>query len=158
MATLTIGELAKAAGTTLRTVRFYEEQGILLTSERTLGHHRRFDANELLRLRIALELRGAGLSLKEIRDMMTTRKHGRAPAQAAKALATILDHQVDEVESKIASYVDLSARLRQVKERLSTCSKCKDTARFFAGCDGCEFFHTAGPTSDLFRLLWSEET
>jgi DNA-binding transcriptional MerR regulator len=156
-ATLSVGELAKAAGTTLRTVRFYEEQGVLLASERTLGHHRRFEASELLRLRIVLDLRGAGLSLDEIRAMMATRKRCRAPGAAARELAVLLQHQTVQLEAKIALSVSLCERLRRAKERLSTCSTCKDTPRFLLGCDGCDILETTGPGGDLFRLLWSDD-
>ncbi|MGC4067696.1 MAG: MerR family transcriptional regulator [Polyangiaceae bacterium] len=155
--TLSVGELAKAAGTTLRTVRFYEEQGILLASERTLGHHRRFEASELLRLRIVLELRGAGLSLDEIRAMTAIRQRSRVPGCAARELAPLLEHQVTQVEEKIALFVSIRQRLRRAQDCLSTCSTCKDTSRFSTGCEGCEVLETAGPTGDLFRLLWSED-
>ena len=66
-----IGALAKAAGTTVRTVRYYEEIGLLPVDERVAGEHREYDDADVERLRELLRLKGLlGLSLEELRDVM----------------------------------------------------------------------------------------
>ncbi len=67
-----IGELARAAGTTPRTVRYYEEIGLLAESEeRPAGSHREYGDEDLARLRELLRLKHMlGLSLDELRDVM----------------------------------------------------------------------------------------
>jgi cob(I)alamin adenosyltransferase len=64
--TWTIGELAQAAGVTTRTLRHYDEQGLLEPVERSDGGHRRYGETELLRLRRILILRELGFSLPAI--------------------------------------------------------------------------------------------
>ncbi|MBN1836689.1 MAG: MerR family transcriptional regulator, partial [Spirochaetales bacterium] len=67
--TFRIGELAQRAGVTVRTVRYYEELGILECSHRTGTRHRRYSDRDLVRLRRVQQLKGYGLSLGEIREI-----------------------------------------------------------------------------------------
>ena len=71
-----IGELAREAGTTPRTVRYYEEIGLLAESgERVAGSHREYGADDVERLRELLRLKDLlGLTLDELRVVM----HGEA--------------------------------------------------------------------------------
>ncbi|MBN1838321.1 MAG: MerR family transcriptional regulator, partial [Spirochaetales bacterium] len=57
------------AGVTVRTVRYYEELGILECSNRTGTRHRRYSDRDLVRLRRVQQLKGYGLSLGEIREI-----------------------------------------------------------------------------------------
>jgi DNA-binding transcriptional MerR regulator len=68
-----IGELARAAGTTPRTVRYYEEIGLLAASgERSAGAHREYREADLERLRELLRLKSMlGLSLDELRRVIS---------------------------------------------------------------------------------------
>jgi MerR family transcriptional regulator, repressor of the yfmOP operon len=67
-----IGQLAREAGTTARTVRYYEEIGLLPESgERVAGSHREYGADDVARLRELLRLKQMlGLSLDELRSVM----------------------------------------------------------------------------------------
>ena len=67
-----IGELARAAGTTPRTVRYYEEIGLLAASgERSAGAHREYGDADLERLRELLRLKSMlGLSLEELKTVV----------------------------------------------------------------------------------------
>jgi DNA-binding transcriptional MerR regulator len=67
-----IGELAKAAGTTPRTVRYYEEIGLLAASgERSAGAHREYTDADVERLREVMRLKHMlGLSLDELKTVM----------------------------------------------------------------------------------------
>jgi DNA-binding transcriptional MerR regulator len=69
---LRIGELAKQAETTPRTVRYYEEIGLLAEAgERESGEHRSYSAADLERLREILRLKSLlGLTLDELRRVM----------------------------------------------------------------------------------------
>jgi DNA-binding transcriptional MerR regulator len=69
---LRIGELASAAGTTARTIRYYEEIGLLPEAgERPAGRHRVYTAEDLERLRQIMRLRDLlGVSLDELKDLV----------------------------------------------------------------------------------------
>jgi len=66
-ATHTISELAKEFGVTTRTIRFYEDQGLL--SPRRDGTNRVFSNRDRVRLKLALRGKRLGFSLAEIREL-----------------------------------------------------------------------------------------
>lgn len=65
-----IGELAERAGATVKTVRFYSEQGLLPEAARSSGGHRRYGPEALQRLRLIRSLRGLDLPLPAIRRVL----------------------------------------------------------------------------------------
>ncbi len=70
--TLRIGEIAEQSGVTPRTIRYYEELGLLPRTEREHGKHRSYTENDVERLREMTRLRDLlGLSLDELRSMIT---------------------------------------------------------------------------------------
>ncbi|MEO7899958.1 MAG: MerR family transcriptional regulator, partial [Capsulimonas sp.] len=60
--TWTVGRLAQLAGTTIRTLRYYDEIGLLAPSGRSEGGYRLYDADDVVRLGQIQLLRGAGFS------------------------------------------------------------------------------------------------
>lgn len=66
-ATFTISELAREFGVTTRTIRFYEDQGLL--SPRREGMNRVFTPRDRVRLKLALRGKRLGFSLAEIREL-----------------------------------------------------------------------------------------
>jgi DNA-binding transcriptional MerR regulator len=70
-ALLRIGEVAKRVGTTPRTIRYYEELGLLGEGARAAGSHRTYAERDVDRLRDALRLKGLlGLTLDELGAIM----------------------------------------------------------------------------------------
>ena len=132
--TLRIGELARQAGTTPRTVRYYEEIGLLAAAEeRGAGEHRTYSANDLERLREILRLKSLlGLSLDELREVMAgedARAARRAawdatedPAQRRRMLAEARAHvesllaHVSRHKAEVDAYeAELLARLDRIR-------------------------------------------
>ena len=70
--TLRIGEVAKLVGTTTRTIRYYEEIGLLTGGEeREAGRHRLYADADVERLREALRLKSLlGVSLDELKELL----------------------------------------------------------------------------------------
>jgi DNA-binding transcriptional MerR regulator len=133
--TLRIGELAKLAGTTPRTVRYYEEIGLLAEAgERESGEHRIYTAADLERLRELLRLKSLlGLTLDELRDVMRGEDAREArrrawpmtddPAQRRRMLAEASAHVerllalVGRHRQRVEAY---EAELLARREQLST--------------------------------------
>nr|WP_042194053.1 MerR family transcriptional regulator [Kibdelosporangium sp. MJ126-NF4]CEL21050.1 Transcriptional regulator, MerR family [Kibdelosporangium sp. MJ126-NF4]CTQ95436.1 Transcriptional regulator, MerR family [Kibdelosporangium sp. MJ126-NF4] len=69
-ATLGIGDLARATGVSVRTIRFYCDEGIL-DAVRSAGGHRRFSSSAVERVRLIRRLRGLGLGLSPIRSVLS---------------------------------------------------------------------------------------
>lgn len=70
-----IGEVAERVGLSLRTVRYYEEVGLVTPVERSSGGFRIYDEHAVERLKLVRDLKPLGFSLEEIReivDLVTT--------------------------------------------------------------------------------------
>jgi DNA-binding transcriptional MerR regulator len=66
---LRIGDLASATGTTLRTLHYYEELGLIRPATRTPGGFRLYEPRQLERLQLVQELRALGLELTQIKEL-----------------------------------------------------------------------------------------
>lgn len=88
--TLGIGDLARRTGVPVRTIRFYCDEGLLVPA-RSAGGHRRFDPVAVSRLNLVRRLRGLGLSLKAIVEVLA----GRCSlTDALAAERAVLDREV----------------------------------------------------------------
>ena len=65
-----IGPLAKLAGKTTRTLRFYEERGLIEPSERTQGGYRLYSKKTLVRIQWIEQLQGMGFSIRDIQSFV----------------------------------------------------------------------------------------
>ncbi len=97
----TTGDLARATGNTVRTVRFYEEEGILEPAEVSDGGHRRYGDDDLERLKLIGDLRELGLSLCEIKDILALRKGCSCVAEFAERLEQSLAGHVAEAQRRM---------------------------------------------------------
>lgn len=99
---LTIGELARLAGTTVRAVRHYHAEGLLDEPPRDRSGYRRYGAQDLVRLIRIRRLRELGLSLEQVRELLD--RPGTL-AEALDALDTELaarQRQIEEQRARIA--------------------------------------------------------
>ena len=109
-----IGELAEASGTTAKTLRFYEEQG-LIAAERTDAGHRRYPRLVLRRVAFIVFAQKVGLSLEEIRHELARLPRNRAPERADWArLSSSWTKRIDE----------RIAELERMKRGLTECIGC----------------------------------
>ncbi|WP_290058257.1 MerR family transcriptional regulator [Amycolatopsis solani] len=88
--TLGIGDLARRTGVPVRTIRFYCDEG-LLEPARSVGGHRRFEASAVERLGLVRRLRGLGLGLRAITEVLAGR---RSLDDAVAAERTALDREL----------------------------------------------------------------
>ena len=111
-----IGELAQAAGTTAKTLRFYEDQGLLLPAARTGSGYRDYGTEIFARLDFIHRGQAAGLTLAQIRQILQIRDTGTAPCEHVREL---LDTRLAEVDEQIAEL----GRLRQTIAGLRTAAE-----------------------------------
>ena len=91
-----IGQVALASGVTPRTIRYYEELGLLPTSDREQGKHRTYTEADIERLKEVTRLRDLlGLSLEELRAVVL--------AEAARADARWRYHESDSPDERRAA-------------------------------------------------------
>ncbi|WP_431991833.1 MerR family transcriptional regulator [Streptomyces albogriseolus] len=88
---LTIGELARATGLSVRTIRYWSDEGALPPATRSAGGYRLYDAGSVARLELVRTLRELGLGLTDVRRVLTGET---TVAQVAAAHAAALDAQI----------------------------------------------------------------
>ena len=81
-----IGELARAAGVTPQTIRYYERAGVLERPLRTPSGYRLYGREALERLQFIRVAQSLGFSLAEIRELVALSRAGRAPCARVRAL------------------------------------------------------------------------
>ena len=96
-----IGELSAATGASARSLRYYEEQG-LLTSERSAGGQRHYPASAVERVNLIQSLLTAGLNSATILDVLPCITH---EADRTPWLAERLDGELKRVRSQIDDLV-----------------------------------------------------
>lgn len=109
-----IGELAKAAKTTTKTLRFYEAQGLLPQAERTPAGYRSYTSATLTRIDFIRRGQAAGLTLAQIRQVLDLRDHGQAPCGHVRNL---LDERLTAIERQLKQLQELHDTLTKLRDQ-----------------------------------------
>ncbi|MFZ1926786.1 MAG: MerR family transcriptional regulator [Solirubrobacteraceae bacterium] len=119
---LRIGDVAKLAGTTPRTIRYYEELGLLAGApERPSGGHRLYTPAEVERLREVIRLKELlGVSLDELKDLLTA-EEARAAVRAQLRRDDVHPERRRELLNEALGHID--RQLELVEHRASELSK-----------------------------------
>lgn len=155
---LTTGDMARLSQNTLRTVRFYEEAGLLEPLQRTGGGHRLFPMRELRKLLLVTDLRAAGFALEEIREILSLKHSQRSGSLASKEVVARLKQHVDLMNTRIALLKRLSSELDAAKNHLTACNRCEDPALFPGSCGNCTTLKCNGNLPDALGVLWGIDT
>src|SRR5512139_72708 len=151
---LTTGDMARLSGSTLRTVRFYEEEGLIEPEERSDGGHRKFSERQLARLRLALDLREAGLSLGDIKDLFDLKSSCKDAVTATDQMSGILERQIEEMQQKITNLRRLREELTAMVAAIAECREC-DGVGFPEKCGECDVLDRDDVPRAL-RILWRD--
>ncbi len=155
-ALLTTGEMARRSNNTLRTVRFYEEEGILRPVRRTEGGHRLFDRRELDRLMLVTDLRTAGLSLDEIKQLLELKQRAPSGGEAAKQATEILARRITELKEKLAVLARLQQDLTDAADIMTGCLDCHETPAK-TDCSACNVLASKPTLPRSLRVMWSAQ-
>lgn len=151
---LTTGDMARLTGNTLRTVRFYEEAGILEPDRRSAGGHRLFGLDQLERLQFITDMRATGLSLEEIRALLALKASAETGKQAAEGAVDALDAQIEALDQKLAIFTRLRAELCRAREVLEECRACTNQKCFPDACHACDVILRESELPASLRVLW----
>lgn len=119
-----IGDFAKLAGTNLRTLRYYEEIGLLQPASRSAGGFRYYRHEDLDRLRMVASLQTLGLELARIRELMDTRGEGRSHADFLQRVRGALSAQAALINGRIVELENQRRGLEQALTKLKECEAC----------------------------------
>lgn len=103
-----IGALAKQLGITTRTIRYYEEIGLMGKVDRLGGTTRSYNHDEVLRLKFILKMKSLGISLKEIQELSDIFDiNDQDFSTITPKLIEILDHHIAVLDEKMVSLMSL---------------------------------------------------
>ncbi len=120
-ARLRIGELADRAGLNAKTIRYYEEIGLLPEPARSTGGYRLYSAADAERLRFIKGVQRLGFSLGEIGEVLALRDRGEPPcafvAELLERRASAIDRQMAELARFREDLASLRRRARLLQAR-----------------------------------------
>ena len=115
MSNYTTGELAKAAGVTVRTVQYYDTRGILIPSDFSEGGRRLYTEDDLKKLRVICFLRDLGLSLNHVGDILEA-------DNATKVINLLLDEQKKTLETEVEERKAQLGRIDEIQMEMKNIS------------------------------------
>ena len=106
-----IGPIAKESGVPIKTIRYYEELGLLQSVGRTEGGYRLFDASVFDRLHFIKRAQSLGLSLAEIKEFLDVHDQGNLPCSHVRVK---LQDKITEIDRQIEQLQILKSELQQL--------------------------------------------
>lgn len=121
-----IGEIAKQAGVTLRTLRYYDELGLITPTSRTSGNFRLFEENSISIVKLITNLKNLGFSLEEIKELLNS------PNSPKENNISVLNHtkkillaEKEKVNENLIKYQKLFEEINSSLETIDKCFECK---------------------------------
>ena len=105
---MTVGEVAKKMGTTVRTLQYYDKEGLLSPSAESEGGRRLYTDKDLVILHQILSLKSLGFSLDDIKRCLIS-------LETPTDVATALTEQADSIREKIEQLTDSLTAIEQLK-------------------------------------------
>jgi DNA-binding transcriptional MerR regulator len=105
-----IGELAKAAGVHVQTIRFYERRGLLPPPPRLSGGYRDYRSDIVPLVQFIKQVQAHGYALEEIRELLALAEHGTHVAETVRDRAK---KKVQQIEAEIARLCGIRDWLKQ---------------------------------------------
>jgi DNA-binding transcriptional MerR regulator len=141
--TLKIGELARRLGLNVRTLRYYEQIGLLPPPERTESGYRLYTAADEALLRFVLRAKRIGFTLEEIREMVRRSRRG---SPCGYVRETLREHRA-ALETRIAE-------LQQLREELVALERAwQEPAAGGIVCGWIEGYAGSSPTTEKETIM-----
>ena len=115
---MTIGEMAREFGVTLRTLRFYEDRHLI--RPRRMGNGRYYGGADRVRLEMILKGKQLGFTLAEIRDLIGAEDNAAKTRFEERLRPAQIVDQIDHLERQRREIDDAIASLKATRERLSS--------------------------------------
>ena len=111
----TTGEVARLCGVTVRTVQYYDSRGILVPTELSEGGRRLYSDDDLKRMRIICFLRGLGLPIDAISQLLSEKDPGSVISLLLEQQEKTLQQEIEERHEKLEKLLLLKQELKAVK-------------------------------------------
>ena len=115
---ISIGDLAKNLGLTTRTLRYYEEVGIMAIPRRMEGMNRAYAPKEVRKLKFILKLKELGLTIKEMQELDAAYASAKETDKIIPRLIEILDHHINNLDEKMSKLASLRREIVDYRHRM----------------------------------------
>jgi len=116
---LTVGQLARTTGVPAKTIRYYEQVGVLPVPRRSATRYRQYSRHDVHRLLFIRRARALGLSLAHLKVLTAELDSGECLTMRPR-LKALVTEQLRTVQQQIAEFHVLERQLAQVLQRLQT--------------------------------------
>ena len=124
-APLKIGEVAQHSGLTVKTIRFYCDEGLIHPISRSEGGYRLFGDEVFAELTLIRTLKAMEIPLQDVRQVLESRRSGVC---TCASLQDTIRSKAGEIEQKIAALRDLHSELEDLLSRWQDCGGSKGSA------------------------------
>ncbi len=114
-----IGEVSEITGLSPRTVRYYEELGLLPNVRRRAGGRRVYGADEIERLLFIQRLKALGLSLADVKELNLVYAIGGSTRAMLERLDVVLGRHTEEVGGRIAELTSLRDEIQSYRDHVA---------------------------------------
>jgi DNA-binding transcriptional MerR regulator len=114
-----IGEIAERLGMTERTIRYYEELGLLESVKRVDGGRRIYTDDDIRRLKFIQKQKVLGLSLQEMHELDRLYRRHRSNGEVLPRLIELLDAHLATTEDRLSELAALRDEIRTYREHVS---------------------------------------
>ena len=115
---LQISDLAEKLGITTRTIRLYEQMGLVEPPKRTEGRIRVYDKADIKRFKFVLKLKELGLSLNEMKELADIYNQEQLPEKIMPRLIEFLDTHLRALRNRISSLQSLEKDIAAYRLRI----------------------------------------
>jgi DNA-binding transcriptional MerR regulator len=115
-----IGELANTLGLTTRTLRYWEEVGIIDSIQRADGATRGYTPYLVRRIKFIMKLKELGLTIKEMQDLYAAYGEAKETEKMIPRLVGMLDDHIYKVDEKMAKLASLRKEIVDYRQRMIT--------------------------------------
>jgi DNA-binding transcriptional MerR regulator len=116
--TYAIGEISRLVDLSQRTIRYYEEIGLLHSVRRIENGKRVYTDHDVRRLKFINRLKVLGLSLAEMVELEKIYRKQRNNREILPKLLEILDERAAQIDQRVAQLVTLKKEIREYQQRL----------------------------------------
>ena len=141
---LKIGDFARIAETNLRTLRYYEELGLISPASRSQGGFRYYRRTDINRVQMIRDLQELGLQLERIRELMAARSADEPREQFFKRVREALEEQDRLLHERMQALGEQRKKVAQALHKIGECRHCQHSPN--AENNHCEPCATTGET------------
>jgi len=150
-----IGEVADLLATSIRTIRYYEEEGLLIPI-RTPRGTRLYSDSHLARLKVVLRLVNLGFSIEAIRQIAEIREKGQTGAESSLQVDRQLGDILKTVDAQIKALEKTRIEINEARNIISGCNACSNKPNT-KGCPDCPVRKKLTEI-ELLNLVWDTDS